>query len=334
MEKGSSGFDDLIAEGYERAAESLDVSTQKIHFNAMKIQHDPFSYVDELRRIIEAGTPFIVIASPALDETVASVASDHPNTRFGILDGGVEDAPNVASIKFAEEEGSFLVGAAAAVKSQTSKVGFVGGVDVGVIHKCEAGFVAGARAVDPDIQISVEYLAPWHDFSGFTSFTMGRQAAERMFRDGVDVVYVAAGASGIGTFEAAAVLTPEVGHQLWAIGVDSDEYYTSESFAIPDVIDPSQWKPHILTSMLKRVDVAIFTMMEEFGRGGFTKTRVLGLADDGVAYSTSGGFIDDILPVLEDLKAKIISGEIVVPAVPEACIPAPDLCVRYRATEG
>jgi basic membrane protein A len=325
MESGSYGFNEYISEGYERAVESLDARTQRIQFG-------PLTFGDEIRKLADAGAPYIVVATSEFEEAVVSVAADHPNTRFGILDGAVEDAPNVASIRFADQEGSFLVGAAAALKSQTGKIGFVGGVDIPVVHRCEAGFEAGARAVDPDIKISAKYLTPRYDLSGFASFTLGRQAATLMFRDGVDAVFTAAGVSDMGTFQAAAELTPEAGRQLWAIGVDTDEYYTSEVFAVREVIDPSQWKPHILTSMLKRVDVAIFTMMEEFAGGGFTKTRVLGLAEDGVGYSTSGGFIEDIVPVLEDLKAKIISGEIVVPALPEAC--TADSCARYRAGDG
>jgi basic membrane lipoprotein Med (substrate-binding protein (PBP1-ABC) superfamily) len=323
-ESGNLGFLGMISSGYERAQDAVTVPTARVVY-------DTFTIDDELRRVIESGTEYVILASSEEDANLLAAASEHPDVRFGIIGGGVYGPPNVAALNFAEEEGSFLVGVAAALSSETGRIGFIGGVDIMLIHKFEAGFVAGAKAVRPDITVDVEYLTPFYDWSGFMSPTLGAQAAERLYRSDSDVVYVAAGESGLGAFEVAARLSPELGRHLWVIGVDSDEYYTSQDFAVPGEVDPGPWQAHILTSMLKRMDVAVDLMIQEFAQDAFTKERVLGLADDGVGYSTSGGHVDHLVPTLEEFKARITVGEITVPTVPEICEPDPETCENRRA---
>lgn len=328
VEPGDEGFAGMLHEGYDRAREAVSVPVARVEYNALTLD-------DELRRVSESGTPYIVVASGLDTEIVQSVAAEYPDVTFGILDSyRMPDLPNVSTVNFADEEGSFLVGVIAALKSETGRIGFIGGLDVPLIHKFEAAYVAGAKAVDPNVTIDVEYLTPSYDLSGFMSVTLGAQAATRLYSAGADVVYAAAGNSGLGAFEAAARLSPELDRHLWAIGVDADEYHSSQAAVLPGSIDPTRWQPHILTSMLKRADVAVDLMIQEFANGGFTKERVLRLADDGIGYATSGGHIADIVPTLEDFKRQIIAGELVVPTVPEDCRPDPEACTRIGQLGG
>jgi basic membrane protein A len=206
----------------------------------------------------------------------------------------------VADLVFAEEQGSFLVGAAAALKSESGHVGFVGGCSVDLIAKFEAGFKAGAKEVNPDIIVDVNYIStPAAGCPGFNDPAGGKLAAEGMYDAGADIVYQAAGGSGTGVFQAA------VEKDKLAIGVDSDQYNTVEA----------DLKDVIITSMLKRVDVAVYEFIKSSAAGSFTAgPQVFDLKKDGVGYSTSGGKIDDIKAQLEDFKKKIIDGTIKVPS--------------------
>jgi basic membrane protein A len=228
------------------------------------------------------------------------VAAANPDTTFGIVDS-VVDAPNVRSLVFAEEQGSFLVGAAAALKSESGHIGFIGGQEIDLIKKFEAGYIAGAKAVNPDIKIESKYLGPAGDNSAWGNVAGAKEIAKGWYDSGADVIYTAAGGSGAGTIQAA------VEADKWAIGVDSDQYLTAS---------PDEQK-HILTSMLKRVDVAVFQTIKAVADGD-TKGGifVFDLKVDGVGYATSGGFVDDIKDKLDAFKADIVSGKIVVPTKP------------------
>ena len=167
---------------------------------------------------------------------------------------GADDPPepvcsNCAGLTFAEEQGSFLVGVAAALNSETGTVGFIGGVGgFGLIEKFQAGFEAGAKAVNPDITIIPQYITMAPDFDGFFAADRAKEIALAMYDQGADVIYHAAGGSGAGLFEAAKERSESSGSKVWAIGVDSDQYNTSSE----------EVREYILTSMLKRVDVAVF----------------------------------------------------------------------------
>ena len=156
------------------------------------------------------------------------VAPDYPDVNFAMIDDPRRGRDNVAYLGFAEEQGSFLVGAAAALKTQADHVGFVGGVDIPLIQKFEAGYVAGVEAVNPDIKVDVTYHRG-ADLAGFNDPAKGKAAAEGMYDDGADIVYHAAGGSGAGVFDAAA----EAGDGKWAIGVDSDQYLTASDAGQP-----------------------------------------------------------------------------------------------------
>ena len=243
-------------------------------------------------------------------DAIVAAAAAFGDTDYGLIDGFVSDLTtdsNIQAIAFAEHEGSFLVGAAAALKSATGKVGFIGGVEFHLIQKFEAGYAAGAREVNAAVSVDVAYISQVPDFSGFNDPVEARRIALDMYGRGVDVIYHASGGSGAGLFEAAKEFSASSGTQVWAIGVDSDQFQ-----AVSDDL-----KPHILTSMLKRVDVAVLETIhdevEDSFQGGYA---LFDLATEGVGYSTSGGFVDDIVFQLEDLKTQIIKGDIVVPEAP------------------
>jgi basic membrane protein A len=222
----------------------------------------------------------------------------------------VVEMPNVRCMLSSEEQGSFLVGAAAALKSVSGTIGFIGGVETPLIKKFEAGFIAGATHVNPDITILPPvYLTQVPDFTGFNDPVKGKEAALALYGQGADVVYHAAGGSGLGLFQAAAEQSTD-DNFLWAIGVDADQYNT--------VGDPAL-QEHILTSMLKRVDVHVNKAIVDFLSDAFTPGEArLGLAEEGVGYSTTGGFIDDISGQLDELAGQIIDGTIEVPTEPAA----------------
>ena len=300
--RGDKSFNDSAAAGLDQAKADFGVDSQELEPTSGGENRE-----ENLRTLAEAGTPLIFAIGFAFADGIAATVPDFPGIDFAIVDDASNEAPNLASLTFAEEQGSFLVGAAAALKSTAGKVGFVGGVEVDLIKKFEAGFVAGAKAVNPDIEIVTQYLTQPPDFSGFGDPAKGKEAALAMYQQGADVVYHAAGGSGSGVFEAAKAYSDSNNTHVWAIGVDSDQYLTAGA----------DLQPYILTSMMKRVNVAVYSTIKDFVEGNFTAgNHVFDLSVDGVGYATSGGFIDDIVPQLEDYKAKIISGEIVVPTTP------------------
>ena len=220
-------------------------------------------------------------------------------------------------VSFDPGEGSFLVGAAAALESRTGRIGFIGGMDIPGIHRIQAGYEAGARAVDPDIEVRSTYLTPYYDFSGFGSPTYAFHVATRMYRRGADVIYHAAGASGRGVFQAAAGIRDR---HVWAIGVDVDQYKEIAAMDpkdAPPELNIAAWPSHVLTSMVIKVDVAVFEVRRDHSRGIFMSgVRQFGLAEGGVDIAYSGGSIDDIRQQIEDLRAQIIAGDVGVPSKP------------------
>jgi basic membrane protein A len=248
-----------------------------------------------LRRFAGQGANPIVMAGFSWESALGAVAPEFPDTNFVVIDT-VVDQPNVQSIMFDEHTGSFLVGALAALKSETGKIGFVGGMDVPLIHRFYCGYAEGAKAVNPDAQLIENYTgttpAAWND-----PVTAG-ELAKAAYDNGADVIYAAAGGSGLGVLQAAA------DEGKFAIGVDSNQNY----------LQPGS----VLTSMLKRVDVAVQTAFEEAGDDAtFKPGRIdLGLADEGVGYSVDEHnedlITDEMQATVEDLRAKVIAGEIEV----------------------
>jgi basic membrane protein A len=297
--RGDQSFNDSAAAGLDQAMEELGVESEESEAADGEAES---AREERLVTFAEAGYDPIIAVGFAYAASVGKVSEQYPDVHFAIIDdASLVDVPNVASLTFAEEQGSFLVGAAAALKSESGHIGFVGGVQVPLIEKFQAGYEAGAKEVNPDITVDVTYLTQPPDFSGFADPAKGKTAAQGMYDNGADVVYHAAGGSGGGVFEAAS----EAG--ALAIGVDSDQYNTADP-ALQDVI---------LTSMLKNVNVAVFNYLEEVAGGTFPSgENTYDLSVDGVGYSTSGGQVDDIVEQLDGYKQQIIDGEIEVPTAP------------------
>ena len=299
--RGDQSFNDSAAAGLDQAKdEGLVADAQESEAEDGEAES---AREERLRTFADAGYDPVIAVGFAYASAVGKVAKEYPDIHFAIIDdSSLEKVPNVASLVFAEEQGSFLVGAAAALKTEADHIGFIGGVETPLIQKFEAGYVAGATAVNPDIKVDVKYLTQVPDFSGFGDPAKGKTAAQGMYDGGADIVYHAAGGSGGGVFEAA----QEAGAK--AIGVDSDQYNTA---------DPSV-KDVIMTSMLKNVNVAVYNYLKEVSGGTFPSGKTTyDLKVDGVGYSTSGGFIDDITDQLDDYKQQIIDGKITVPTEPK-----------------
>lgn len=291
---GDKSFNDAAFAGLEAAAENMDVDILELEPAADGSNREAL-----VRQLADEDYGLIVAVGFAFEEVLPGIAADYPDIEFAIVDSVVE-ADNVTSLQFAEEEGSFLVGAAAAQATGTGTIGYVGGVENELIQKFEAGYVAGAQAVDEDIDIEIAYLSPDGDFDGFTNSAAGQTTAAGQYSAGADVIYHAAGQSGVGVFSAA-----EAADRL-VIGVDSNQYLQ---------VDEGE-QACMLTSMLKRVDVAVYSTIVDFANdeldGG---VQVFDLANDGIGYATQGGQIVDE-DALEDLKEQIVDGEIDVPSTP------------------
>ncbi|MCY3787120.1 MAG: BMP family ABC transporter substrate-binding protein, partial [bacterium] len=300
--RGDQSFNDSAAAGLDRAADFLRVQTTEASPNP------DGSNRAELLQLSADSADLVIGVGFLFGESITEVAANNPDTYFGIIDSAPDGTDNLAGLVFAEHEGSFLVGAAAALKSNTGTVGFIGGVDIPLIRRFHAGFEAGVHAVNPDIRILDAYVTEPPDFDGWSQPAEGKIIAQSMYEAGADVIYHAAGGTGAGLFEAAKEFSEAGGTKVWAIGVDSDQYNTSAE----------EVRPYILTSMLKRVDVAVYNTIEAVANGAFTGgTTVFNLAVDGVGYSTTGGFVDDIVPELERFKEAIVGGTIVVPETTE-----------------
>jgi basic membrane protein A and related proteins len=301
---GDKSFNDAANRGLQQAIEDGLVSeenTDLIETNQTGSNRDA-----NVVNLADSGYDLILgigfSFSPGIDE----IAGDYPDQYFGVIDGFAAEADNVANLTFKEHEGSFLVGAAAAMKSETGTIGFLGGQEgTGLIEKFEAGYVAGAQAINPDIEVLVEYIGD--SVEAFVDVTKGEALSANMFDDGADVIYHAAGQSGLGLFKAA------VEADRLAIGVDSDQSLTAS---------PEE-QELILTSMLKRVDTAVYNAIQQVVDGEWQSgNQIYGLAEEGVDYAINEFNDNDellsaeIQAQLDEFKQQIIDGEITVPEQP------------------
>lgn len=247
-----------------------------------------------MQRMVRRGATIIVVLGFQNGTPLQKVAAEQPNSKFTIIDA-VVDLPNVQSVIFKEHEGSFLVGMAAALASKTGKVGFVGGMDIPLIRNFAFGYEQGVKYVNSRAEVLVNMTgttpAAWNDPA------KGAELAISQFDRGADVVYAAAGGTGIGVLQAA----KDKGK--FSIGVDSNQNY----------LHPGS----VLTSMLKRVDVAVYNAFKDARAGTWKAGRLdLGLAEDGVGYALDehnrGVLTPDMVGKLEAAKADIIAGRLVV----------------------
>ncbi|MEU4572020.1 BMP family protein [Nonomuraea sp. ATR24] len=294
--RGDKSFNDAAYAGLEKAKAELGADIKELSPAA-----DGSNRAELLTQLVDAGYNPIIGVGFAYGEDIKKAAEENPDVQFAVVDSA-SNAANVTGLLFAEEQGSYLAGVAAATKAKSGHVGFVGGVENDLIKKFEAGFVAGVKSVKADAKIDVKYLTPDGDFTGFRAPDKGKVAAEKMFQDGAEVVYHAAGDSGLGVFQAAAAAKKK------AIGVDSDQRQTVTEPELQEVI---------MTSMLKRVDVGVFEYIKAFQGGAKGGSDIVyDLKVDGVGLSTTGGEIDDIQDKIDAAKKDIVDGKITVPAKP------------------
>jgi len=302
--RGDKSFNDSAFAGVEAAIEEHGGD-----FSEVTPNEDGSDRAELLAQLAEQGFNPVIAVGFAYDTVIADVAKDFPDTTFAQVDGsvtlpdGTSKGDNVTGLLFAEEQGSFLAGVAAALKSEKGSIGFVGGVETPLIEKFQAGYEAGAKAVKADIKIDSRYISPAGDFSGFNDPVKGEQVAKAIFDGGADIVYHAAGGSGTGVFKAAAAAGGR------AIGVDSDQYQTVGDPALQAVI---------MTSMLKRVDNAVQAFIDSYVDGDVAggEDIVNDLSTEGVGLAESGGFIEDIKDQIDEYKQQIVDGEIEVPTTP------------------
>ncbi len=265
-----------------------------------KAQED---YQPNLQLLIDSGADLVIGVGFMLENAVEATAKDNPKSSFLLIDSPILDSkgqpyalPNVRTVVFREEEGSFLVGALAAQVAK-GKLGFVGGMEIPLIKKFEAGFKAGARAVKPDAQVLVAYTG------SFDNVAAGKQVGQDLVAKGVDVVFQAAGSDGLGVIQAVKEAR-EAGKDVYVIGVDSDQ-----SPVAPQAV---------LTSMVKRVDLGVYQAARDLAGGNFTAGDVvMGLKEGGVTYAPVRLPVpgkDEALKKVEELRAKVVSGELHVPA--------------------
>ena len=248
-----------------------------------------------MRRMVDKGATIVLGVGFAQADAISKVAADNPDVQFSIIDVGWLDAPNLRQYVFKEHEGSFLVGVAAAKASQTGKVGFVGGQDIGLISRFACGYVGGVKSILPNAEVYENMTgstpAAWNDPA------RGAELTRSQIDRGADVVYHAAGGTGVGVIQAAA----DAGKL--AIGVDSNQ----------NGLAPGS----VLTSMLKRVDVAAYETFMDAKDNAFTSgVQVLGIAEGGVDWALDDNnkslITADIKSAIEKAKDGILSGDIVV----------------------
>jgi basic membrane protein A len=294
--KDDRSFNAAAWEGVKRAAKDFPIVLRDVE------PGNPTSIEPAMRAFAERHYDLIIGIGFAQAPIMEVVAKDYPNIRFAIVDGA-SDLPNVASLVFKEHEGSYLVGMIAARTSKTGTLGFIGGMDIPLIHKFETGYEEGARAVNPNVRVIPNYVGV--NDSAWNNPGKGKELALAQIGKGADVIFTAAGNSGLGAFDAVEQAGRDAsGHAThFVIGVDSNQNGVKPSF--------------VLTSMVKRVDNAVYQIVQDVVnhqfKGGF---HVYGLESNGVAYAMDKYneplIPPDIIKQAEEAKQKIINGEIKV----------------------
>ncbi len=294
--KGDLSFNDMAYAGLSRAQKDFGAKVDVKDLEPAAGGENR----EELLRLL-AGEKYDLIFGIGFlfTDAITNVAKQFRGVKFGIVDGFVDKEPNVSSLLFSEHEGSFLVGAAAALKSKAGKIGFVGGMKIPLIEKFEAGFIAGAKYVKPSIEVYSDYAGTTGE--AFRDPVKGKELATAQFDRGADIIYHASGGTGIGVFEAA------VAKKKMAIGVDADQ----------SLMVRADQRSQILTSMMKRVDVAVYGTIKDLVNNRYKAgVRVFGLKEGGVGYAVNEhnrALIQDIVPRLETIKKDIIAGKVKVP---------------------
>lgn len=285
---GDQSFNDAAYRGLEQAKDEFGIEITVVESSTMS------DYVPNLSSLAEQGYDIVWAIGFLMTDALDEVAQMYPNTTFGFIDG-VLDHSNVASVTFKEHEGSFLAGVAAGMMTEKDKVGYIGGMEFPLIQKFEAGYRAGVKAVNSDAEVLIGYTGAFDDPQG------GQEMTFTQFSQGADIIYHAAGACGIGVINAA----KEKG--LYAIGVDSPQYHLA-----PD---------NVLTSMIKRVDVAVYNEVKSLHEGNFEAGhKIYGLAENGVGVymeQLEKMVPEEVVNKVKEYKEKIVGGELEVPTHPD-----------------
>jgi basic membrane protein A and related proteins len=295
--RGDKSFNDAAWIGVERARRELGVEVELVE------PGDGADRESGIRILAARGFDLVIGVGFIFSDDMYAIAKEYPATRFACVDyakfgptGFVAPPPNMAALKFKEEQGSYLVGALAALTSKTRVLGFVGGMDIPLIHKFEEGYRAGALAVCPECKVLVGYAGVTGE--AFKNPGKGKELALAQYSGGADVIFHASGSTGLGVFEAARA----TGN--WAIGVDADQWDEAPG--------------RVLTSMTKQVDVAVFDTVKAVLEGRFEGgVRVWGLERGGVDYvydQHNRGLIGETTRArVEVLRSEIVAGKIRVP---------------------
>jgi len=281
---GDQGFNDMAYAGLQQAQKELGGTPKVVE------SREQSQYVPNLTSLAEAKTDLVVGVGFLLTDAMAEVCAKYPDVHFALVDS-VVDAPNVANLVFKEQDGSFLVGAVAGLMTKSNVVGFVGGMEGELIKKFEVGYRAGVKTTNPNCQVLVTYVGSFGDPA------KGEDLANAQYDQKADIIYQAAGQSGLGVINAAKK------RNLYAIGVDSDQNYLA-----PD---------NIITSMVKRVDTAVFETCKAVKDGTFKGgVTTYGIAEGGIdiAPTSSKTLPKDVYDKAEALKDRIQKGEFTVPS--------------------
>jgi len=295
--RGDKSFNDAAYAGLEQAQKELGIRFTTLETNEGSDREA------QLRQLAAGDAKLVFGVGFLFTDDIRALAREFPDKKFACVDytltPGDTLPPNLVALKFREEEGSFLVGALAALLSKTGKVGFVGGMEIPLIRKFQAGFTAGVKAVDPNAQVLVKYAG--NTGAAFKDPTKGKELALAEYHAGADIIFHASGSTGLGVFEAAR----ELGKL--AIGVDSDQYDEAPGA--------------ILTSMVKRVDTAVFDTIRDLKDGQWSGgVRDFGLAEHGVSWvydDRNQALIPDAVKAkVDSLEAAIVAGTLHVPTEP------------------
>ena len=300
--KNDRSFNAAAWEGVKRAQEDMDICLYDVE------PGNPTSIEPAMRAFAEKGFDLVIGVGFAQGPIMQKVAANYPNIKFAIVDGvifkedGKTPMDNVASLVFREHEGSYLVGMIAASKSKTGVLGFLGGMDIPLIHRFETGYAEGAKAVNPNIKIIDNYVGVTD--GAWNNPGKGKELSLAQIQKGADVIFTAAGNSGLGAFDAVEQYGKTNGEaNKFVIGVDSNQNMVKPGF--------------VLTSMVKRVDNAVYDVVKEVLDGKFQSGfHSFGLDKDGVAYAMDDNnkslIPADVITKAEEAKAKIVAGEIKV----------------------
>ncbi len=300
--QGDQSFNDAAHAGYEKAMKEFKIGGTDVEPSDGESDADK---VQRLTALAKQGYNPVIGVGFVYAKAVGEVSKKFPNTTFGMIDDNTIKEPNVASLVFSEEQGSYLAGVAAAKATKTKTVGFIGGVEIPLIKKFEAGFIQGVQDTDKSIKVKSQYLTQPPNFDGFSKPDLGREAAKGQLDEGADVIYHAAGLAGQGSIEAVAA------EKKWAIGVDSDQYL-QEPLA--------KHKAYILTSMTKDVGGAVYALTKSViegkpltGEQRFDlKAGGVGLSDSNPAYKGMA----DLVAAVDKARKGIEDGTITVKTTP------------------